>query len=427
MWLDGQPYWSGIQLDETGFPILLADLLRRHGALADFDPWPMVRSAARYLALTGPVTPQDRWEEDAGYSPFTLAVTVAALLAAADFADAAGDPGAAAYFRETADWWNDGIERWTWVSESALARRLGVEGFYARIAPSEVADGASPATGFVPVKNRPIDHSGAPYGEIVSPDALALVRFGLRDPAGHRIRETVRAIDALLRTETDTGPVWHRYNEDGYGEHEDGAPFDGTGIGRGWPLLAGERAHYALAAGDRETAERLAGVIRAQASPGGFLPEQVWDASDLPERELLNGRPSGSAMPLAWAHAEYVKLVRSIADGRVFDTPPQPLQRYVRERRSCPYSVWRFNNKLRTIPPGRILRVETLAPAIVHWSGDEWRSVTDTPTADTGLGVHCADLPTSAHGEGATVRFTFRWTDVDRWEGADFAVAIVSE
>ena len=424
MWLDGQAYWGGVQLDETGFPILLADLLRRHDALDGIDPWPMVRRAAAYLALNGPVTPQDRWEEDAGYSPFTLAVTVAALLAAADFAAEAGEASLAGYLRDTADVWNDGIERWTWVGGSALAQRLGVDGYYTRIAPPDVADGASPATGFIPIKNRPPDHSRARYGEIVSPDALALVRFGLRDPHDRRIRDTIRVIDSLLRTETSSGPVWHRYNEDGYGEHEGGAPFDGTGVGRGWPLLAGERAHYEVAAGDVAAARALAAVMRAQASPGGFLPEQVWDAPDVAERELFNGRAAGSAMPLVWAHAEYVKLARSLADGKVFDTPPQTLQRYASARSEPRLWAWRFNNRTRTMPEGRTLRIEVRSRAVVRWSSDEWATAHDSPTVDSGLGIHYADLPTDRVTAGARIAFTFRWPEAGRWEGTDFEVAI---
>jgi glucoamylase len=126
---------------------------------------------------------------------------------------------------------------------------------------------------------------------------------------------TVKVVDALLRSETATGPIWHRYNDDGYGEHEDGSPFDGTGVGRGWPLLAGERAHYELAAGNFSAADGSPpGQWSSRTGKGGFLPEQVWDAADIPERELFNGHPSGSAMPLVWAHAEYVKLVRSLSD-----------------------------------------------------------------------------------------------------------------
>ena len=167
-----------------------------------------------------------------------------------------------------------------------------------------------------------------PQPRRVSPDALALVRFGLRAADDPRIRNTVKAIDHLLKVELPQGPLWHRYNGDGYGEHADGAPFNGVGIGRAWPLLAGERAHYELARGDRAEAERLLGALQGSASEGGLLPEQVWDTDDIPERELFRGRPSGSAMPLVWAHGEHVKLLRSLRDGRVFDMPPQVERRY---------------------------------------------------------------------------------------------------
>src|SRR5437899_5498170 len=128
---------------------------------------------------------------------------------------------------------------------------------------------------------------------VISPDSLALVRFGLRAPDDPRIVNTIKVIDALLRVRLPQGPCWYRYNHDGYGEHEDGSPFDGTGVGRGWPLLAGERAHYELARGNRREAERLLELMASQGSPGGLIPEQVWDADDIPERELSNGRPSG--------------------------------------------------------------------------------------------------------------------------------------
>jgi glucoamylase len=424
MSLDGTPYWNGVQMDETAFPILLADSLRRLEGLDGLDPWPMVQRAASYLVCNGPVTQQDRWEEDGGYSPFTLAVEVAALLAAADFADQRGAETEARYLRETADAWNANIEEWTYVTGTDLARRLEIDGYYVRIAPPEVADAASPAGGFVPIKNRPPEQSNAVASLIVSPDALALVRFGLRAADDQRIVNTIKVIDATLRSATQTGPVWHRYNEDGYGEHEDGSPFDGSGIGRGWPLLAGERAHYELARGNREEAERLLGVMAAQASPGGLIPEQVWDAADIPARELFNGRPSGSAMPLVWAHAEYLKLVRSLHDGTVFDMPPQPLRRYQIDKTPSRLALWRFNHKCRTLHRGKTLRIEALARAVLHWTVDAWRTVQDTPTIDSRLGVHFVDLPTAALPAGVRVQFTFFWVEANRWEGEDYCMRV---
>jgi glucoamylase len=353
-----------------------------------------------------------------------LAVEIAALLAAADFADKAGEKQMANYLRETADNWNANLERWTYVTKTELARRLGVDGYYVRIAPPEVADAASPASGFVPIKNRPPEQTSTNAALIVSPDALALVRFGLRPADDPRIVNTVRVIDALLKTETVTGPVWHRYNKDGYGEHEDGRPFDGTGIGRGWPLLVGERAHYELAAGRRDEADRLRTVMAAQSNAGRLVPEQVWDTTDLSQRELLNGRPSGSAMPLVWAHSEYIKLARSLRDGRVFDLPPQTVQRYQIEKQDTTFAVWRFNHKCRTISAGKILRVETLAPALIHWGTDSWQGLKDTATRDTGLGIHLADLLTQALPVGSVINFTFYWLEAGRWENVDFIVRI---
>lgn len=426
MWLDGSPYWSGLQLDETALPVLLVDLARREGVLADgplASFWPMLRQAAAFIVANGPVTQQDRWEEDPGLAPFTLAAQVAALLVVADLAGERGEPFAD-YLRETADVWNEAIERWTYVAGSDLAGQCGVAGYYVRIAPPETCDAASPADGFVTIKNRPPGQSEEPAIHLISPDALALVRFGLRAADDPRIVDTCTVIDALLKTETAKGPAWHRYNDDGYGEHDDGRPFDGTGIGRAWPLLAGERAHYELAAGHRGRAEELLAALERFAGSSGLLPEQVWDAADLPERELVNGGPSGSAMPLVWAHAEYVKLLRSLRDGRVFDLPPQTVERYQRRQAVPNVSPWRFNHKLRSIPAGRLLRVELPEPARVHWSSDGWQTVADVATHDTGLGVHLVDLPTAELAGGTQVAFTLLWNDEQRWEGTDFTVAV---
>ncbi|MEJ2601061.1 MAG: glycoside hydrolase family 15 protein [Anaerolineales bacterium] len=428
MWLDGRSYWSGIQMDETAFPILLVDMARREGMLSRAELnrfWPMVLKAAGFLLRNGPVTQEDRWEEDPGYSPFTLAVEISAILAGADLADKMGEKEIARYLRETADSWNENIERWIYVQGTDLAGQVGVEGYYVRIAPPDTAEGASPLSGYVPIKNRPPGQSDQPAANIVSPDALALVRFGLRRADDPRIVNTVKVIDALLKVDTPTGPSWHRYNQDGYGEKEDGSPFDGTGIGRAWPLLTGERAHYELAAGNHQEAERLLHVMESFSNDGGLLPEQVWDQEDIPERELYFGKPSGSAMPLVWAHAEYVKLRRSLKDGTVFDMPQQTVKRYIQDQVKAAFMPWRYNHKIQSIPKGKKLRVELMAPARVHWSADQWSSVEDSDTQPTGLGLHYVDLPADKLKVGAELVFTFYWTDQDRWEGVNFTVKIV--
>jgi glucoamylase len=425
MWLDGRPYWHGIQMDETALPILLVDQARRAAAL-DTDEvkhlWPMVRRAVSYLVRNGPVTQEDRWEMDPGYSPFTLAAEIAALVVAADLAELAAEERMALYLRDTADNWNASIERWTYVTDTDLDRQLGITGHYVRIAPPEQAEAASPHQGFVPIKNRPPAQHLGKAAAIVGTEALALVRFGLRAPDDPRMVDTVQAIDALLKVETPYGPVWRRYPEDQYGEHADGSPFNGTGIGRGWPLLTGERAHYELAAGRRDVAEELLRAMETLANEGGMLPEQTWDAPDIHERGLCFGRPAGSGMPLVWAHAEYIKLRRSLHEGRVFDTPPQTVQRYLIEKMGSPYAVWRFNNKCSTMPAGKTLRLEVLTPALVQWSTDGWYTVHETPTWDTGLGMHVADVDTTALSPGGAVDFTFYWPEADRWEQMHFRV-----
>ncbi|MDA8423883.1 MAG: glucan 1,4-alpha-glucosidase [Nitrospiraceae bacterium] len=427
MWLDGTPYWSGIQMDETALPVILVDLARREKALDQGEQarlWPMVKRAASFIVQNGPVTQQDRWEEDPGYSPFTLAAEIAALLCAADLADANREPASAAYLRETADFWNDSIEQWIYMQGTDLAKKAGVEGYYVRIAPPEVSDASSPAGGFVTIKNRPPGKSTLPASEIVSPDALALVRFGLRAPDDPRILNTVRVIDAMLRVDMPYGPLWHRYNDDGYGEHADGSPFDGTGIGRAWPLIAGERAHYELAAGRRNEAERLLRTLASCANEGGLIPEQIWDAPDIPKLELAFGKPSGSAMPLVWAHAEFVTLLRSLRDNKVFGMPPQTVQRYQVEKKKSLYSIWRYNHKIRAVKTGRMFRIEVLQPAVVHWSADYWRRTNDLEARDTGLGVYIADLPTKDLPKGSLILFTFYWHDEKKWEGSDYSVIV---
>jgi len=428
-WLDGKPYWHGLQLDECALPVLLVDLAWRLGALhrPQLEPyWPMIRAAAGFVVRHGPTTGQDRWEENAGYTPFTLAAEIAGLLAAADLAELceAGDAGSAmaGFLRDTADAWEAQIDDWLYVADTALGREAGVTGYYLRITPPIQGEARAATHATVEVRNRDICSADVAADCLISTDALALVRFGLRAADDPRILDSVRVIDHVLRQELPTGPGWRRYNGDGYGEHDDGRPFDGTGIGRVWPLLAGERAHYELVAGHKAEAARLLAVMEANASPGKLLPEQVWDGPPMPERELMPGGPSGSAMPLVWAHAEHIKLLRSLADGAVFDLPPQPVRRYQRDRRPPRVASWRPDWRTEQIVAGRVLRIELPERSVVTWSLDDWHTRTETATRDTGLGVHTAELQAAA-GSGR-IAFTWRGTAADAANGETFTVEI---
>jgi glucoamylase len=331
-----------------------------------------------------------------------------------------------AYLRHLADTWNESIERWTYSTDGGLAQQIGVDGYYVRIAPPEDECAASITEGFVPIKNRPPGQSLEQASHIVSPDALALVRFGLRAPDDPRILNTIKVIDALLKVKLPQGPCWYRYNDDGYGEHADGSPFDGTGIGRLWPLLAGERAHYELDAGNITAAQGLLRSVELSTNGSRLLPEQIWDSPDIPERELFLGKPSGSACPLVWAHSEYIKLVRSLKDGKLFDQAPQTVKRYRIEKRKAIYWSWRFNNKCKTIPFGKDLRIALLAPATIHWSDNGWQTVHDRETQDSGIGIHFADLPARELQSGRNLVFTFYWKQAQHWEGQDFSVTVES-
>jgi glucoamylase len=165
-------------------------------------------------------------------------------------------------------------------------------------------------------------------------------------------------------------------------------------------------------------------TFEASASVGGLLPEQIWDSEDIPERELFLGRPSGSAMPLVWAHAEHIKLLRSLRDGAVFDMPPQSHARYVKSKPAPAPIVWRTTAKVSRIAVDRILRLEFLEPASVRWSSDNWASTTDSESHATGLGTFIYDLPTQSLAAGSEVRFTILWTQQGKWEGTNFVVVI---
>jgi glucoamylase len=385
----------------------------------------MVRRAAGYLVCHGPLTPLDRWEEECGYFASTMPVAIAALLGAAAMADTFDELEMASFLRETADMWNAEIDSMLYVTDTLLAREAGVDGYYVRFAGPGQRAAAAPAAGSVTLKNHAAGEGRIELAHLVSPDALVLVRFGLRHPDDPRITNTVRVIDYLIRVETPQGTSWHRYNEDGYGEHADGSPYDGTGVGRIWPLLTGERGHYEVAAGRLKVAEKMAQSMEGFSNKSGLIPEQVWDSPDIPEHQLAFGRPSGSAMPLVWAHAEYVKLRRSLQDGAVFDMPVHAVERYLDKRNVCCRTYWRFDQPCRAVPVGNTLRLELFAPATVHWSADGWQTVHDSPTIDTRLGLHFVDLPVAGIAVGTVVSFTFYWPQPLKWEGVDFEVNVM--
>ena len=422
-WVTGVPYWSGVQLDETAFPILLAYRLWRLNALGDFDALPFVERAAGFLVRHAPVTQQERWEECAGYSPSTLTVVIAALIAAAEMVRAGHQPELATFLEEQADWLESHLEDWTATNDGVLVP--GVKQHYMRIRPAE-AEGAEPyvqmgpGTEHLRLNNRgPGERYEFEAREIVDGGFLELVRYGLRKPDDPTVVATVKVTDAVLKRELPQGPGFRRYNHDGYGNHPDGAPFDGWGQGSCWPLLTGERAHYELAAG-RDIAA-LIKTIEGFGSDGGMLPEQVWDREDMPECGMRRGRPTGSAMPLVWAHAEYVKLLRSATDKRVFDRVDALAERYATPRARGTVEVWRRDRQVARMEAKRRLRVESEEFFELHWSADGWKTVQTTQaTAVDSCGFYADAVP----GAAEQLEFALYWPVRGEWEGQNYSVMV---
>ncbi len=422
-WLDGTPYWKGVQLDETAFPILLAWRLADEGMLEGFDPWPLVRDAAAYLVRRGPVTPQERWEEASGLSPSTLASNIAALVCAARMGRDRGEEATAELFETFADFLRCHVKRWTVTSHGTLVPE--VPRHFVRINPADPDDPHPPEIPdgqVLRIRNREPGRADLfPADRVVDAGFLELVRYGVF-PAGTALFEdSLRVVDEVLRVETPFGPCWRRYNHDGYGQRDDGGPFLGWGRGRPWPLLTGERGHYELAAG-RDPEPHLR-AMEAFANDSGLLPEQIWDADDIPTELLWRGRPTGSAMPLAWPHAEYMKLLRSVADDRVFDVIPAVRERYLERKAVRRLEIWKFGRQPRAVPAGWTLRIQAQAPFRLRWSDDGWENVRDTTAESTPVGIHHVDLGPAVAGQ-APFDFTFHWTDADRWEGRDFEVEV---
>jgi glucoamylase len=237
------------------------------------------------------------------------------------------------------------------------------------------------------------------------------------------ILDSLKVVDAVLKVDTPLGPCWRRYNHDGYGQRDGGGPFSGWGVGRAWPLLVGERAHYELAAGRNVTP--LLESLERFASRTGLFPEQVWDGPDLPAEHLHPGRATGSAMPLMWAHSEYVKLLRSVHDGQIFDRIPEVAKRYLHPHRPRPpLEVWKPNRQPAEIPSAAVLRLMAPEPFRLHWSDDGWATSHDTDSHPTALAVEYVDLAPLAT-PGAEYRFTFFWSARPAWEGKDYSVRAV--
>jgi glucoamylase len=287
-----------------------------------------------------------------------------------------------------------------------------------------VVEDASAIHDAVPVRN----HAGmfeVDAATLISTDPLQLVRYGLRLADDPIMRDTVTLIDATLKTETPRGPGWHRYNDDGYGEHDDGSPFDGTGRGRLWPLLAGERGHYELAAGREAEALGLLRTMKAMSGGCGLIPEQVWDAAPIAHANLQPGYPTGSAMPLVWAHGEFVKLAASLQLRRPSDRPEEVWLRYAGKRPQITRAHWTQRMPVSNVPRGCPISFIFEQPTLVHWGRDDWQDITNAHTRSGFLGLHVAEIPAERLANANSIQFALQDAQSGEWHAGNRTIRIV--
>jgi glucoamylase len=420
-WVDGRPYWSGVQLDEVAFPVILAWRLWKANALGDMDVFPFVERAAGFLVRHAPITHQERWEENAGYSPSTLAAVIAGLICAAEIARAHDSFELAVFYEDFADWIEGHLEHWTVTNNGVLLPE--VKRHYMRIRPPEqgeayACEGCGDET--LHINNRPPGTRDTfEAREIIDGGFLELVRYGVRRADDPLMVDSLKVVDAVLKRGLPQGPGWLRYNWDGYGQRPDGGPFLGWGQGRVWPLLTGERAHYELAAGNDITP--LIKTYERFATAGQMMPEQVWDEPNMPAARLQMGQPAGSAVPLVWAHAEYLKLLRSAMDGKVFDRIDPVYERYCdftgQKKVRHNLEIFSLRRPIQKIEPGETLRIIDENRFSVTWSVDGWKTTTLTQCHSLGSAGYSADISTGTAAAGGELSWTLQWAEQGRWLG----------
>jgi len=303
--LNGNAVFGSLQMDEVADPIILAYQL---GATNSTD-WGHIEALANYLVANGPYTPQERWEEASGYSPATMAAEIAGLVCAASIAEANGGTSLAASYQSTALSWASEVDSHTYTTTGSY----GSGDYFLRITP----DGSPNSGASISIANGGGSHDDR---TVVDPSFLELVRLGIKSPTATDITSTLPVVDSQLKVTTPEGPVWHRYDFDGYGETSSGADYTGSGTANPWPVFAGERGEYDVADGNLTGAQSLLATLAGAANSGYQIPEQVWGGST-GTGGFTFGQPDNSATPLMWAMAQYARLAIDISAGKDVDTP----------------------------------------------------------------------------------------------------------
>ena len=398
-----------------------------------FRSVPFVVRAAAFLVRYAPITQQERWEETPGYSPSTLAAVIAGLICAADIARTNQSNELASFLETYADWIESHLDEWTTTTEGVL--HPDIKHHYMRIrppAPGEPFYNEQAGPDIIRISNRgPGEQFDFEARQIIDAGFLELVRYGVRRADDPLIIDSLKVVDHILKIETPFGTCWRRYNHDGYGQKKDGGPYDGWGQGRAWPLLTGERGHYELAAGN-DCTPHIAAIERFR-SIGGMLPEQIWDQADIPSAHLFLGRSAGAAQPLVWAHSEYLKLLRSTVDGRVYERISIVEQRYAvpPDKRTFKnhVEIFKLRRPLKDIAYGHTLRILNIDRFRVVYSLDNWATVLNQDSRSVGYSGYFADIPITGPNTG-TIVFTLCWCNEgqpEHWLGKNIEVIIVPQ
>jgi glucoamylase len=339
-----------VEIDEDAYPLLMAQEAGFAGDVPFYQQH--IRPDADFIVDHGPAYGAERWEEHPGFSPSTIAAEIAGLVAAAHLAQAAGDPERAHLYLATADDYQRNVERWTVTSSGPYAAR-----YFIRLSPT----GHPNLHEAYDLGNGSL--SDVDQRDVVDAGFLELTRLGELPPRASDVLRSLPVVDSVIESQTSSGPGWHRYgvstallhqhpgSTDGYGDcyvpdptncSPNGAPWFGPGAGSGhpWPLLDGERAEQDLQSGAPATAAGLALATQRMAWGIGTVPEQVWEDPDVPASPygsnpptasigFRDGAAAGSADPLIWAQAQYVRLVLDLAAGRLVDQPAITRARYV--------------------------------------------------------------------------------------------------
>ncbi|MEP0883927.1 glycoside hydrolase family 15 protein [Trichocoleus sp. ST-U3] len=397
---DGTPYWNGIQMDETAFPIILAWKLGRTDADTYINH---IKPAADYIVKNGPVTGQERWEENAGYSPGTIAAEIAGLVCAADIAKVNGDTTSEKRYLATADYWQGMVENWTFTTSGSIGNGKYFE---------RIDDNGNPNDGHI----LHIGNGGGDRDErsIVDSSFLELVRHGVKAANNPYILASLPAIDSTIKqTIPGKGEGWFRYNHDGYGETSTGADYTGAGIGRLWPIFTGERGHFAIARGHK--ADSYLATMRAFANPSYMISEQVWDLNA--PSGYTPGTPTKSMTPLSWSMGEYITLLASNYTGKVMDMPEIVYQRYV-VNSSKPHQGKAVDYNEANAKKGLALTIyykgllTNSEQVKLHWGYNNWQQVTDRLMIQREDGFWETTL--SVPPVGTTLNFAF--TDGNNWD-----------